>query len=71
MLTLLIYSISAIRTTVMMRETMMVGARKVNGLHGLFKILSFRPMGRLVSGETRNLLVKSVKGVLSGPYFAI
>ena len=61
---------SAIRAIVMRREAMIVGARKVNGFHGLFRFLSFRPMARLASGfgKTRDLLVKYVKGVIS-PYF--
>ena len=61
---------SAIRAIVMRREAMIVGARKVNGFHGLFQFLSFRPMARLASGfgESRDLSVKYVKGVVS-PYF--
>ena len=61
---------SAIRATVTRREPMIVGARRVNGFHGLFQFLSFRPMTRLASGfsETRDLLVRYVKGLVS-PYF--
>ena len=61
---------SAIRATVMRREAIIVGARKVHGFHGLFQFLLIRLMARLASGfgETRNLLVKYVKGVVS-PYF--
>jgi len=44
---------------------MIVGAHKVNGFHSLFQFWSFRSIARLASGlsETRNLLVKCVKGV--------
>ena len=39
---------------------MIVDARKVNGLHGLFRFWSFKFMARLASclSETRNLLVE-------------
>ena len=62
---------SAIRATVMRREAMIVGARKVNGFHGLFQFLSSRPIARLASGfgKTRDLLVKYVKGGVVSPYF--
>ena len=50
---------SPIRATVVRREAMIVGDRKVNGLHGLFR---FRSLAAGL-GETRNLLVKCVKGV--------
>ena len=51
---------------------MIVGARKVNGFHGLFRFWSLRPISRLASGlgEARNQLVKCVKGV-SWSYFEI
>ena len=44
---------------------MIVGARRVNGFHGLFQFWSFRSITRLASGldKTRNLLVKCVKRV--------
>jgi len=49
-----------------------VGARKVNGFHGLFQFPSLKSITRLASslGETRNLLVKCVKELV-GPYFEI
>ena len=51
---------------------MIVGARKVNGFHGLLQFWSFRSITRLPSGlgKTRNLLVKCVKRV-SWSYFEI
>ena len=63
-----------IRTTVMRREAMIVGARKVNGFHGLLQLWSFRPIAELASGlgKTRNLLVGCVKAVSwSLAYFEI
>ena len=50
---------SPIRATVVRREARIVGGRKVNGLHDLFRFW-FLASG---SGETRNLLIKCVKGV--------
>ena len=44
---------------------MIVSARKANGFHGLLRFWSCGPIVQLDSGlgETRNLLVKWVKGV--------
>lgn len=57
---------STIRANVLKREAMIVGARKVNGFHGLLQFWSFWSIAELASGlcETSNLLVKCVKALV-------